>query len=122
MLIRMININANNMVSIIIPVYNRPDLLVKALKSIEQQMYQDFELVIIDDGSNDDIETAVHDTIRANSPMQNKLNFFRVEHGGANKARNYGFSTQKTINGGKALICRQAAPDMSWPRWPASFM
>ncbi|QXE01062.1 glycosyltransferase family 2 protein [Terribacillus sp. DMT04] len=40
-------------VSIIIPVYNVEDYLEKCIKSILNQTYNDFELILINDGSND---------------------------------------------------------------------
>lgn len=39
--------------TIILPVYNRKDCLSRAVESVLKQTYQDFELLIIDDGSND---------------------------------------------------------------------
>ena len=42
-------------ISVIIPVYNRPDLLVRALRSVSEQTRRDFEIIVVDDGSNIDI-------------------------------------------------------------------
>ena len=39
-------------VSVIIPTYNRSSLLVKAIESVLNQSYSNFELIIIDDGSH----------------------------------------------------------------------
>lgn len=41
------------LVSIIIPVFNRKDLVYKMVESIIQQTYQKWELLLIDDGSTD---------------------------------------------------------------------
>jgi|CXWL01.1.fsa_nt_gi GT2 family glycosyltransferase/predicted O-methyltransferase YrrM/Tfp pilus assembly protein PilF len=41
------------MVSVVVPTYNRPDRLRDALKSILTQTYQDFEIIIINDGGTD---------------------------------------------------------------------
>src|SRR6478752_2200090 len=41
------------MVSIILPTYNREQLVAESIHSVLQQTYGDFELLIIDDGSED---------------------------------------------------------------------
>ncbi len=40
-------------VSVIIPTYRRPDFLGKAIESVLDQTFQDFEVIIVDDASND---------------------------------------------------------------------
>lgn len=44
------------MVSVIIPVYNRKDLLFQAVSSVAAQTYRNFELIIVDDGSTDGLK------------------------------------------------------------------
>ena len=46
-------INTMPDVSVIIPVYNRPELLLQAAESVFVQSFADFELIIVDDGSTD---------------------------------------------------------------------
>ncbi len=45
--------------SVIIPTYNRKEKLQRALVSVLAQTYQNFELLVMDDGSNDDTEEMV---------------------------------------------------------------
>ena len=39
-----------SMVSVLIPTYNRPQLLLRALRSLQLQLYPDWEAVVVDDG------------------------------------------------------------------------
>jgi len=66
-------------VSVIIPTYNRAQLIGKAIKSILEQSYQNFEIIIIDDSPNDETEKVVkefnekkikyiHNEIKTNLP------------------------------------------------------
>jgi glycosyltransferase involved in cell wall biosynthesis len=52
------------LVSTIIPVYNRASLLREAVASVLAQTYQDFEIIIVDDGSTDDTLLVADDLSR----------------------------------------------------------
>jgi glycosyltransferase involved in cell wall biosynthesis len=47
-------------ISIIIPTYHRPKLLARALRSIKSQCYQDWQVIVADDGDGKGWETALH--------------------------------------------------------------
>lgn len=77
------------LVSVIIPVYNRPQLLEKTLNSVIIQTITDIEILVIDDGSIDDIQSVV-DAID-----DNRIKYHRLEHTNANVARNYGIEKSR---------------------------
>ncbi len=51
--------NENPSVSIIIPTYNRAGFIVQTIESIYQQTYTNWEIIIVDDGSEDDTEKVI---------------------------------------------------------------
>src|SRR5581483_12146947 len=48
-------------VSVIIPTYNRRDFVREAIASVLAQAYQDFEVIIVDDGSQDDTHAVIQE-------------------------------------------------------------
>jgi len=73
------------LVSIIIPTYNRAQLLARAVGSVLSQSYQCFELLIVDDGSNDNTQEVV------SCFKDSRIRYFKMEKNkGASAARNFG--------------------------------
>ena len=77
----------DNMISIIIPVYNREQYLSQCIESV---LIQDVikELIIVDDGSTDDSINI----IKEYSERYQEILYFQQENGGISKARNRGIS------------------------------
>jgi hypothetical protein len=76
-----------DLVSIIIPVYNRPRLLVEAVESAIAQTYRPIEVLVIDDGSTDDTAEAAR---RLATEHAGVVRYTRVPHGGVALAMNEG--------------------------------
>ena len=49
----------NPLVTIIIPTYNRQSFVVEAVASVLEQDYRPIEVIVVDDGSTDDTESAL---------------------------------------------------------------
>jgi glycosyltransferase involved in cell wall biosynthesis len=47
-------------ISVIIPTYNRAKFIAKAVKSVQRQDYDNIEIIIVDDGSDDNTQNVVH--------------------------------------------------------------
>ena len=72
--------------SIIIPVYNRAHLLVDTLDTVLAQNYPHFEIIIVDDGSTENIEAILN----KNYAGEPRIKFFRKQNEERGAARNYG--------------------------------
>ncbi len=70
-------------VSVIIPTYNRAQRLGKAIDSVLAQSHQDFELIVVDDGSEDNTDELIEN-------YNSDIVYIRQENSGAAAARNRG--------------------------------
>lgn len=83
-----------SLVSIIIPTFNRGDLIHDTLDSILNQTYAHWECIVVDDGSNDDTDVIMGHYCSTDERFQY---YKRPEYKpkGANSCRNYGFEKSK---------------------------
>lgn len=72
--------------SIIIPCYNSQDTLEGTLRSVVNQDFQDWEAIIVNDGSPDNLELIALKYVE----MDSRFIYFKKENGGLGSARNYG--------------------------------
>lgn len=82
------------LISIIIPTYNRAHLIGQTLDSILAQTYQNWECIIIDDGSTDNSAEIIDDYIGKDSRFQYHARPLNREKGPCS-CRNYGFELSK---------------------------
>jgi glycosyltransferase involved in cell wall biosynthesis len=73
-------------VSIILPTYNRADVIGRAVRSVLEQTLADWELLVVDDGSTDE-------TLDVVSGVDARIRVLRQENGGAYVARNTGLAS-----------------------------
>ncbi|CDF80033.1 glycosyltransferase (GT2) [Formosa agariphila KMM 3901] len=82
------------LVSIIIPTYNRAHLIGETLDSVLAQTYQNWECIVVDDGSTDGTDQLMEEYCTKDSRFQYHLRPADRLAGG-NGARNYGFEVSK---------------------------
>ena len=81
----------NKIISVIVPIYNTERYLVKCLDSICNQIFTDFEVIMVDDGSTDNSRNICKEYERADK----RFKYFHKENGGSSSARNFGIKIAK---------------------------
>lgn len=79
------------LISIIVPVYNVENYLRQCLDSIMSQTYQNFECLLINDGSPDNSADICREYVEKDS----RFRYFEKENGGVSSARNLGIERSK---------------------------
>ncbi len=79
------------LVSIVLPVRNRPVLVARAIESVQRQSLAAWELIVVDDGSEDDTPKVVAE-LGAADP---RVRLLRRDHQGVSAARNAGLKAAR---------------------------
>ena len=74
-------------VSVITPTYNAQEFIVETISSVQNQSFQDWEMVIVDDHSTDGTAQMINDAAAGDARI---IPVLRKENGGAAEARNAG--------------------------------
>jgi len=82
------------LVSIIIPTYNRANLIGDTLDSVLAQTYQNWECIVVDDGSTDNTKEVIENYTKKDARFQYHKRPNNLPKG-ANACRNYGFEISK---------------------------
>lgn len=72
------------MISIVIPLYNKEKYILRAIQSVLEQDFSDFELIIVDDGSTDNSLTVLKDV------LDDRIRVIEQANQGVGSARNKG--------------------------------
>ena len=78
-------------VSVIIPAYKAEKYIKATIESVLNQTMEDFEVLVIDDGSPDHQASIVKEVMQKDS----RVSYFLKENGGVSSARNFGYKHAK---------------------------
>nr|WP_261010781.1 glycosyltransferase family 2 protein [Streptococcus mitis] len=76
----------NQLISVIVPIYNVENYLRQCLDSVLGQTFKNFEVLLVNDGSSD----SSGDICREYVEKDSRFHYFEKENGGLSDARNYG--------------------------------
>lgn len=79
------------LISVVVPVYNVQNYVLKCLKSLAQQDYENLEIIIVDDGSTDESGKICDEFAKT----EKRAKVYHKKNGGLSNARNYGIKKSK---------------------------
>jgi len=88
-------LDSKELVSVIIPTFNRAAFIINTLNSVSQQSYRPIEVLIVDDGSTDETEKVVLDWKDIHETLDFQINYIFQSNQGAPAARNNGIRNAK---------------------------
>ncbi|MDR3047820.1 MAG: glycosyltransferase family 2 protein, partial [Bacteroidales bacterium] len=77
------------LISVVIPAYNKPEMLANTLQSVLRQTHKNLEIIVVDDGSEIDLLSIIEQF------KDVRISYFKLKHKNANVARNYGIQQSK---------------------------
>ncbi len=77
-------------ISVIMPTYNRAQYIKRAIESVLNQTFKDFEIIIVNDGGSRECEAVIE------SFHSDKIRYLYVEHGGLSHALNQGILASRS--------------------------
>ncbi len=81
----------NKIFSVLVPVFNRANMINEALDSVKAQSYRPIEIIVVDDGSTDDSRQVIEQWAANNTEGESlSLRYVYQENAGAGAARNCG--------------------------------
>jgi cellulose synthase/poly-beta-1,6-N-acetylglucosamine synthase-like glycosyltransferase/peptidoglycan/xylan/chitin deacetylase (PgdA/CDA1 family)/spore germination protein YaaH len=81
----------NPTVSVVVPAYNEENVIVKSIEALLVSTYRNFDIIVVDDGSNDD----TYFILKNNFSGSEKIKIFTKANGGKASALNFGISKTK---------------------------
>ncbi len=75
-------------VSIILPTYNRADTILRAVRSVQAQTFEDWELIVVDDGSQDNTRDLL-------AGLDDRIKLIHQANAGVYTARNVGLAASR---------------------------
>lgn len=85
--------NKNYLVSVIIPCYNSEKYILDLLNDLVNQTYKNIEILVIDDGSEDNTKIVVENYMRKYN--YKNIKYYHKENKGVSSARNYGINISR---------------------------
>lgn len=104
-----LRVKTTPLVSVVMPVYNRENFVERAIQSVLNQTYKNFEFIIVDDGSTD----LTYQVLLKYAQKDNRIKVFKLEKNqGISKARN---EALKHVQG--KYFTTIDSDDMAYPSW-----
>lgn len=90
-------------IAVVIPTYNRSEILLLCLQCLEKQTWTDFQVIVVDDGSTDDTPQAVKQFQKSSAL---NIEYLRQENAGPARARNLAIASLR------APVCLMIGDDI----------